>query len=98
MTHMASVLVKPVVQRGGAVSHRQTQYHHRDYRDGWPDADQAMPRTYAAWPRCWAQSSTMLTSRALAVTGGCHRVSTMRLSSSGVTDAMYSSVTLCTPW
>jgi hypothetical protein len=40
----------------------------------------------------------MLTSRALAVTGGFHRVSTMRLSSSGATDAMYSSVTLCTPW
>ena len=28
------------------------------------------PRRYAAWPTCWASSSTMLTSRTPRVTGG----------------------------
>ena len=42
------------------------------------------PRTYAAWPRCWASSLTTLTSRTPRVTGGSHRSSTTRSRSSGV--------------
>ncbi len=40
----------------------------------------------------------MLTNRMLAVTGGFQFVSTTRASSSVVTLAMYSRVTLCTAW
>src|SRR5262249_48864754 len=57
-----------------------------------------IPRRYAAWPRCWAQSSMMLTNLTLAVTGGSQCRSTMRAKSSAVTLATYSRVSLCTAW
>ena len=45
------------------------------------------PLTYAAWPRCWRQSPSTLTSRTPAVTGGSQRSSTTRSSSSASTRA-----------
>jgi hypothetical protein len=96
-----AILHEPVVNRCGALADHPTQQQYRRQADRRPQANragQAMPRTYAAWPRCWAASSTMLTSRTLAVTGGFQFLSTTRLNSSAVTDAMYSNVTLCTAW
>ena len=95
------MLLEPVVDRCGALSDRPSEQQHRRHGDRRPQADSVVSGDtphVGGLAQVLRASSTMLTSRALAVTGGFQRVSTMRLSSSGVTEAMYSSVTLCTPW